>query len=259
MRSSAREAKLQALLFDDSEVREGVDELVKTYQGFRTEDVRGTRLAHMVDMAQLTQQRNFIFDEKCLRDMSIPEAVLLPLTQFLSRQKHSTTTYPSDSSSGISVSPKAKFLDKFSFRGVQYATASCRTRNSHILFRPPSPDSTELLAKSVPGQLTYVFLHDQIPEIRVNLHALKNEGQVHYSSVCICVRPYLPVQPELKDVDESYRKFGFAGGFLSMQKLGPPIIVDASSVISHVAITPLEIRGCEVLHILPMDRVSHLL
>jgi hypothetical protein len=43
---------------------------------------------------------------------------------------------------------------------------------------------------------------------------------------------------------------------LSARRLGPPIIVDASSIISHVAITPLEIRGCEVLHILPMDRVS---
>jgi hypothetical protein len=255
MRSSAREAKLQALLFDHSEVREGVDELVKTYQAFRTEDVRGTRLAHMVDMAQLTQQPDFVFDETCLRDMSIPEAVLLPLAQFLNR-KHTTTIYSSGGSYGISVSPKAKFLDKFSLRGVQYSTESCRICNSHILFRSPRPDSTESLAKPEPGQIIYAFLHYQI---QVGLHrAPEDKGQVHYPSICLCVRPYLPVQPELKDVDESYQRFGVAGGFLSARKLGPPIVVDVSSIISHVAITPLEIRGCEVLHILPMDRVSRL-
>lgn len=254
LRSSAREAKLQALLFDHSEVREGVDELVKTHQAFRAEDVRGTRLAHMLDMARLEQQPDFVFDETCLRDMSIPEAVLPPLAQFLNR-KHSTTIYSSDGSSGISVSPKAKFLDKFSFRGVQYSTASCRIRNSHILFQPLKPDSTESLAKPEPGQITYAFLHYQT---RVDLHrAPENEEQAHYPSICLCIRPYLPaLQPELKGVDESYRRFGFAGGFLSAQKLGPPIIVEASSIISHVAITPLEIRGFEVLHILPMDRVS---
>jgi hypothetical protein len=247
MRSSAREAKLQALLFDHSEVRKGVDELVTTCQAFRAEDVRGTRLAHMINTSQLTQQPDFVFDDSCLRDMSIPEVVLLPLAQFLNRER-TTTIYSSrsDGSSGISVSPEARFLDKFSFRGVQYSTASCRIRNSHILFRAPQPDSTKL-AKPEPGQLIYAFLHHQI---QVGLHRAADP------SICLCIRPYLPVQPELKDVDESYRKFGFAGGFLSAQELGPHIVVDASSIISHVAITPLHIRGYGVLHILPMDRVS---
>jgi hypothetical protein len=43
---------------------------------------------------------------------------------------------------------------------------------------------------------------------------------------------------------------------LSERALGAPIVVDYSSIISHVAATQMEIRGCEVLHILPMDRVS---
>jgi hypothetical protein len=253
MRSSAREAKLQALLFDHSGVRERVDELVKTYEAFRAEDVRGTRLAHMVDKAQLAQQPDFVFDETCLRDMSIPDAVLLPLAQFLNR-KRSTTIYSSDNFSGISVSPKAKFLDKFSFRGVQYSTASYRICNSHVLFRPPKLDSTESLTKPEPGQIIHAFLHYQTQVHR----APEDEAQVHHPSICLCIQPYLPVQPELKDVDESYQRFGFAGGFLSTRKLGLPIIIDAPSIISHVAITPLEIRGHEVLHILPMDRVSRL-
>ncbi|KAH9172227.1 hypothetical protein EDB89DRAFT_1906338 [Lactarius sanguifluus] len=142
MCSSAREAKLQALLSDHSEVRERVGELAKTYEAFLTEDVRGTRLAHMVDMAHLTQQLDFAFDETRLRDTTLPDALLDLLVQFLSQK--------------------------------------------------------------------------------------------------------------------SYRRFGFAGGFLSRQQLGPPIIVDQSNIISHVAVTPLEIRGCKVLHVLPMDRLMQM-
>jgi hypothetical protein len=251
MRSSVREAKLHALLFDHGEVHEHVDELAKTYQAFLAEDVRGTRLAHMIDMTQLTQQPDLIFDETCLRDMILPDALLLPFSQFL-HQKHATTIHSTDRSPSLSVLPRAKFLDKFSFRGVQYSTASSRTRNSHVLFSPPKLDSSESLTNPEPGQIIHAFLHSQI-----NTHrAQEDEGRVRYSSICLCIRPYLPVQPELSDVDKSYRRFGSAGGFLLAQTLGPPVIVDASSIISHVAVTPLKIRGYQVLHVLPMDRVS---
>jgi hypothetical protein len=66
----------------------------------------------------------------------------------------------------------------------------------------------------------------------------------------------MPIQSELSNVDKSYWRFGHAGGFLSAQMLGLLVIVDASSIISHLTVTPLKIRGYEVLHVLPMDRVS---
>jgi hypothetical protein len=251
MRSSAKEAKLHALLFDHGEVRERVDELAKIYQAFLAEDVRGTRLAHMIDMSQLTQQPDLIFDEMGLRDMILPDDVLLPFLQFL-HQKHATTIRSTDRSPGLSLLPRAKFLDKFSFRGVQYSTASSRTCNSHVLFRPPRLDSSESPTNPESGQIIHAFIHSQIN----THHAREDEGRVRYSSICLCIQPYQPVQPELSDVDKSYRRFDFAGGFLSAQALGPPIIVDASSIISHVAVTRLKIRGYDVLHFLPMDRVS---
>jgi hypothetical protein len=49
-----REANFQALLSDDSEMRSHVSDLVEVYEAFRTEDVRGTRLAHIVDAAHVT-------------------------------------------------------------------------------------------------------------------------------------------------------------------------------------------------------------
>ncbi|KAH9019649.1 hypothetical protein EDB85DRAFT_1872998, partial [Lactarius pseudohatsudake] len=151
--------------------------------------------------------------------------------------------------SGISVSPRAKLLDKFSLRGVQYSTASCQTRNSHILFKPPKPDSSEPLTHPEIGQIIHIFLHPQI-------NTPSAQGDDECPSIYLCIQPYDPLQSELNDVDRSYRRFGFAGGFLSTQKLGPPIIVDQSNIISHAAVTLLEIRGCKVLHVLPMDRVS---
>ena len=250
MRSSAREAKLHALLFDHSEVHEHVGELAKTYEAFLAEDVRGTRLAHMVNMASLTQQPDFIFDETCLLDTTLPDATLTLLVQFLN-QKYRTTTYSTDGSTGISVSPRAKFLDKFSLRGVQYSTSSRRTRNSHILFKPPQLDTSESSAHPEPGQIIHIFLHSPRPS-----SAQKDGGQLRYPCIYLHIQPYAPPPSELSDVDKSYRTFGFAGVFLSAQKPEPPLIVDQSSVISHVAVTPLEIKGFKVHHILPMDRVS---
>ena len=161
MRSSAREAKLHALLFDHDDVREHVGELTKTYETFLAEDIRGTRLAHMADTARPTQRPEFTFDEVCLRDAILPDAVLHPLAQFLNREHRATTTYSASGSHDIPISPTAKFLNKFSLRGVQYSMASCQRRNSHVLFRPPKLDSSESLANPEPGQIIHVFLHSQ--------------------------------------------------------------------------------------------------
>ena len=83
MRSSAREAKLHALLFDHDDVHEHVGELTKTYETFLAEDICGTHLAHMADTARPTQRPEFTFDEVCLHDAILPDAVLHPLVQFL--------------------------------------------------------------------------------------------------------------------------------------------------------------------------------
>lgn len=247
MRNSRREANLRALLSDNGEVRESVAELAKTYEAFLAEDSRGTRLAHMVDT---TQRLDFAFDETHLRESSLPDAEHILLSQFLN-QKHRTTIYSIGCPPSRMVSPKAKFLDKFSLRGVQYSTASCRTRNSHVFFRPwqDSPESSVR-----PGQITHIFLHSQADGLRTE----EDEGRCHHRFVYLCIQPYAPLHSELGDADKSYRRFGFAGGFLSGRDLGPPIIVDHSSIISHVAVTPREIRGHKVFHILPMDRVSFL-
>ncbi len=120
-----------------------------------------------------------------------------------------------------------------------------RTPNSHILFRLPQKDASESLAHPEPGQITDIFLHSQV-----------SAPVPDHLSIYLCIRPYVPLHLEPSDVNKSYRQFGFAGGFLSEQALGMPIVVDHSSVISHIAVTPLEVWGYKVLHVLPMDKVG---
>lgn len=251
MHSSVREANLHALLSDDSEVRSHVGGLVDVYEGIRTQDVRGTRLAHMVDAVHLTQQEpNLVYDRTRLRESNLPDIVLAPFVRFLNYKKQAMVNSTGrDNPPGTAIHPEAKFLDKFSLRGVQYSTASCRTRNSYILFRNLQSDACNGPSEPEPGQITHVFIHSDVSTSRTPKHK-----HLH-PDVYICVQPYLSLQPELSNMDQMYRKFGFAGGFLCRKELASPVIIYPSSIISHVAVTPLHIKGHPVLHILPMDRV----
>jgi len=252
MHSSIREANLHALLSDDSEVRSHVGSLVEVYEGIRAQDVRGTRLAHMVDAVHLTRQEpNLVYDETRLRESNLPDFVLGPFVRFLNYKQQATVdSTVRDNPPGTAIHPEAKFLDKFSLRGVQYSTVSSRTRNSHILFRNLQSDACNVPSEPEPGQITHVFLHSGIPTSRT-----LPKRKPLYPDVYICVRPYLSLQPELSNMDQMYRRFGFAGGFLCRRELASPVIICPSSIISHVAVTPLHIKGHPVLHILPMDRV----
>jgi hypothetical protein len=249
MHSSVREANLRALLSDDSEVRSHVSELVEVYESILAEDVRGTRLAHMIDVVHPTQQTTDIaYDGKRLRESSLPDAILPVFAHFLSCKYQAFE--PVDATE---VSLKTQFLDKFSLQGVQYSTATCRARDSHIFFRPSQ--MSKLQACPEPGQITHIFVHSHAPDHR---SPLASRGQIHHPSVYLCVRPYAALRPnlELNKVDQMYRQFGFAGGFLCRKEFASLVIIEPSSIISHIAVTPLHIYGHDLLHILPMDRVS---
>jgi hypothetical protein len=253
MHSSVREANFQALLSDDSEMRSHVSDLVEVYEAFRTEDVRGTRLAHMVDAAHVTQpQPDLVYDETRLRESRLPDSALAPFIQFLNC-KYDVTAGSSNLNSlaHTIISPEASFLDSFSLRGVQYSTKSYRTRNSHILFRSFQGNASMAPGRSMPGQITHIFLHSLPPF----LHSRAAQGSSRRLAVYVCVQPYGSLQPELSDTDQTYRKFGFAGGFLCRRELAPVVVIEPSNIVSHVAVTPLCIKAHPLLHILPMDRV----
>ena len=188
MHSSAREARLQALLSDHSEVRERISELAKRYESILAEDARGTCLAHMVGATQLTPWLNVAFNETCLCDSNLTNAMLVLLAHFLNR-KYRTPKYHTSGSLGSIISPRAKLLDKFSLQGVQYSTVGSRTRNSHVFFRLPQIDTSKSPAHPEPGQITDIFLHSQVS----TPGAREEEGQSHHLSIYLCIRPYVPL------------------------------------------------------------------
>ena len=248
MHSSAREANLKALLSDNSEVRSRVGDLADVYKAVLAEDVRGTRLAHMVDAVHLTEQEpDFTYDATRLRESNLPNDVLASFVHFLKEVDQGAMGFTDDRSDGT-TSPKVITMNKFSFRGVEYSTASCRTRNSHILFR--SPGSANPLDS---GQITYIFFKSQVS----TACSIAASGQPHHPPVYVCVRPYVTLQanPQFSGMDQMYRRFGFAGGFLCWREVAPQVVIKPSSIISHVAVTPLQIGEHQMLHILPMDRV----
>ena len=254
MHSSVRDANFQALLSDDREMRSHVSELVEVFEAIRTEDVRGTRLAHMVDAAHVTQrQPDLVYDRTRLRQSSLPDSVLASFIQFLNSNDHATAGSSNlNSLAHTAITPEAGFLDSFSLRGVQYSTKSYRTRNSHILFRSFQSGSASMAPRqSMPGQITHVFLHAVSP----SPYSSAAQGGSHRPTVYVSVQPYGSLRPEFSDLDWMYRRFGFAGGFLCQRELAPVVIIEPSDIVSHVAITPLCINEHLLLHILPMDRV----
>ena len=256
MHSSVTEANLQALLLDSSEVRLHVGDLVEAYENICAEDVHGTRLAHMVDVDHVVRQGpNLVYDTRtCLHESSLPDSVSIPFIRFLTLKKQAAEDASLDSPPctlpGIATHFAVKFLDKFSLRGVQYSTAKYRTRNSHIIFGHHQSDAPRVLSQPEPGQIIDIFLHSG-----VSTPHIASPKQPLHPDLYLCVRPYFPLQPELSDMDKTYRRFGFAGGFLCRRELAPLIIIEPSSIISHVAVTPFLIKEHQVLHILPMDRV----
>jgi hypothetical protein len=193
-----------------------------------------------------------VYDETRLRESRLPNSALASFIQFLDC-KYDVTAGSSNLNSlaHTIISPEASFLDSFSLRGVQYSTKSYRTRNSHILFRSFQGNASTVPGHSMPGQITHVFLHSLPP----SLHSRTAQGSSRRLAVYVCVQPYGSLQPELSDIDQTYRKFGFAGGFLCRRELAPVVVIEPSNIVSHVAVTPLCIKAHPLLHILPMDRV----
>ncbi len=259
MQSSTREANLQTLLKDDTEVHSHVGDLVEVYKSILAKDVHGMHLAHMIDAVHLTQKTaDIAYDEDSLCETSLSDAIIAVLRQFLHCKHPGLSEKDGAEGSSASVaSSKAKVLDRFSLCGVQYSTASHRAHDSHVFFQPPLPlsEMSELKPSPEPGQITHIFLHPQA----LAPCCPTSPGQHHQPPIYVCVRPYASLQtspePELGNIDQMYRQFGFAGGFLCKNNFLPPIIIEPSNIISHVAVTPLKIGGHRVLHILPMDRV----
>lgn len=229
MKAAARYANLTAILADDEEIRQTVLETVTTMEAIAKEDVRGFRLASILDPSQA----DFTVDSKEARPIQLSGDEFELFKGCIKRVAPSTSPDPS---------PNVLAVDEISIRGVCYSTATSRkSRDSGIMFR--SHDSEDLR----PGVIKTIFQPADHPKFYLST---KHKG-FH-----LVVHEYPRMEPSNERVDP-YLEFGFAAGFLCQKNPTTMHVLELSQIVSHFALTEFSDQDYKhYIHALPVDRVS---
>jgi hypothetical protein len=233
MNTSARNSTLRAILADDEIVRSTVLEMVTSMESIEKEDVRGFRLASLLDLNLSeaivnSKMKSFQLDVQ-------QHELLCNLIQHTTPGQH---PFPM----------QALFIEEISLCGVPYATAgSSKFRNSKILFRPyDAPPSAGAMQTQKAGVIQSIFQYCY--------QSLNAEPIKHFY---LAVQEHSPMETTNNKVDP-YRQFNFAGGFLCEGRASKMHVIELSQVISHVAWTRLKgDENEELVHVLPVDRVQY--
>ena len=224
MLASTRSANLRAILTDDDEIRETVLGMVTAMDTIDREEVRGFRLASQLDpdLPEFMANTN----PKVLRFEARPYDLLC---EFISR------THPSQP---LHLPNEAHSVEEIALRGVRYATVrSSKYRNSRILFRDPSIDtSNNLQAGVIQDIFEYAYRCADEEKKSFYLTAL---GYVRYDHLL-----------------DPYPKFGFSGGFLCQAEPSQLHILELSQVVSHFGLTKMTGKYTGHIHVMPLDRVG---
>lgn len=235
METAARNSNLHAIIADDEKVRQTIAEMVSTMESTAGEDIRGSRLASMLDPGLPNYPVSLNTKPSKLGDQEF--RLLSDLIQLTATR----------SSEPLLLRAEAVQVDHISLRGVCYATSrSSKSRNSAVVFRRsyilPVDDEVQDLqtAGVIQAIFQYTYLDVKAQPIR---------------GFYVVVQEHPRMKPRNGWLDP-YGKFGFAGGFLCERELTKMHVLHLSNIISHVALTRMECKGFEQLvHVLPVDRV----
>lgn len=232
LRGAIRNANLLAVLSDDAEIRDSVVELMETLEAIQAEDIRGFRLATLLDPTT----PEFLSNSKHKRGV-----------QGILNNDQSTAfldLYQADFQALHHVNNEVLFFEEISYNGVCYGThSSSHFRNSAILFYPHLTvrGADEMKA----GIIEAIFEHHS------GTTAGGHGGHISEKHF-LFVRQHNPIN-HLEFVDP-YQRFGFAAGFLCEENPTCTRVISLSQVVSHFVLTPME--EIEAIHVLPIDRVS---
>lgn len=208
MRKSSRYSNLLAILADDENVRRAVTEMVKTMESLSKEDLRGSRLASIMDPSL----PKYVMDSNA-KPFKLEREEHLLLCDLL----HST---PAER---LALSTQALSLQEISISGVCYGTSeSTKFRNSAIVFCKAGEEVQRA------GSVQTIFQHTH--------HSV--EGSEIKGNFYLLVREHLRMDTSNGLVDP-YQQFGFAGGFLCEAKATALHLIELSQVVSHFALTKL--------------------
>jgi hypothetical protein len=200
LRGAVRNANLFALLSDDDNLRNMVTDLVETMDVIEKEDVRGFRLAAMVN----PMVPGFTANAKLT-----PGSLDGPHFQLLStlRQADGYTHFLN----------KVLFLEEISHNGVCYGTyPSSHYKNSAIIFRQPNSDIKA-------GVIQNIFEHS---------------CSVEEKDYFLTLHIYTPINRA--NFSDPYRPFGFAAGYLCDSQPIGTVVIKLCQVVSHFVLTPIE-------------------
>lgn len=222
LRGAIRNANLAAILSDDHHLRNVVADLVETMDVIEKEDIRGFRLAAMVD----PMAPGFTANAKL-----IPGSLDDPHFQLLSSLRRAD---------GYAYSlNKVLFLEEISHNGVCYGTyTSSHYLNSAILFRRSDSDIQAGVVQNI-FEYSSSSLDGQVAAEKDYFLTLHVYATINRANFC-----------------DPYRPFGFAAGYLCDSQPLETIVVKLDQVVSHFVLTPIE--EIDAIHVLPVDRVSTL-
>ena len=221
LKGAVRNANLSALLSDDECLRKQVVDLVDTLDVIGKEDIRGFRLATVLDPT---------VPEFTTKAKLTPGSLNGPHFQLLSASRRAD---------GFShVLNQVLFLEEISHNGVCYGThSSSHYRNSAVLFHR-GPEERQA------GVIQNIFEHSCCRPI-------SGLGESSTKDYFLIIDIYIPINRV--SFHDPYPPFGFAAGYLCESQPTETLVIKLSQVVSHVVLTPRE--EIDAIHVLPVDRV----
>lgn len=227
MEAAGRHANLRALLADDETCRNAVLEMITAIEAIDKEEVRGFRLASMLDpslpeYANNNKMKPYKLEGDAYRLMCNMVALNAPDAE---------QPIPTDALS----------VEEISLHDVCYTTSRCiNFRSSRILFRSSEFQPTR---EHIPGVIRDIFKYT------FNVAAEEVKGLY----LLVQEYPRMDVSDGRRD---PYVRFGFAGGFLCQPIAERLHLLKPSQVVSHFGLTKLRGDYEGLIHCMPVDRVS---
>ncbi|KAF9487476.1 hypothetical protein BDN71DRAFT_1513931 [Pleurotus eryngii] len=216
MVTSARNANLSALLADNTALCSKVSGMVDILVKFSQEDPQ--RLARFRKFEPVPELKlGLKVALACLDDH---------YHQLLCRQLPAAVSAPRSLS----------FYDEIMVHGITYSCAgTSKIRNSLVIFHPAA-----------------TMINADTPIYAGAVEKIFHYTPLSFTSIFLEIRSFRPVDSGL----DSYKKYGFAGGFLCFRNVNDYHVIPISAIISHCALTSMGAQpGQELVHVLPLNRL----
>ncbi|KZV74030.1 hypothetical protein PENSPDRAFT_682395 [Peniophora sp. CONT] len=232
MNGIVRQSNFWALLVEHAELLPHMPNFVREFQNQSHSNSRGTRLGNIY-----LQTESVSTDDGARYAPSTARPSVLPLHLYaLVIDMRAQQEQPRDTSPNTAFARDVLTVDRVSIGGAPFASASTSQRDCTILY---STVDTSGVATHTAGRIEAMTVH--VHDARALL--------------LLFVYPYSSIPADKRHLDEHYRRYK-GGGFCCLRGFDSLRVIDASSVICNVAVTPKLIDGEELMHFIPVGRLA---